>query len=293
MINYKKGMHPGAVWKRTDLQIHTPRDPQWSGSAHLAGGTADAEAARDSWAKDFVEACVKRGLKAIAVTDHHDFCFVEYVQRAIANLPDDLERPWLFPGVEVTCRDSVQCLVIFDQAANPLSWHRLFGGHLQNVVAPNADLPTNPQAVECGKDIEPFIEGMTSDTALKGISIVLPHASNENAHKSMIRQGFAPRFKSLPFEGVYSDKAYQAIDPVTKKKIYGQIPEWGLRRRGIIPTGDNRHQDFRNLGKHECWIRLGEPTAEAIRQAVLADSARIAYEPPTLPSHRIPTLPQL
>ena len=28
-MTFAKGMHPGAVWKRADLQIHTPRDPQW------------------------------------------------------------------------------------------------------------------------------------------------------------------------------------------------------------------------------------------------------------------------
>jgi chromosome segregation protein len=44
------------------------------------------------------------------------------------------------------------------------------------------------------------------------------------------------------------------------------------------------------LGVDTCWIRLGEPTAEAIRQAVLADEARITYEVPSLPNQRILTV---
>lgn len=287
MSTYPKGMHPGAVWKQTDFQVHTPRDPGWSGSVHLEGGTDETEAARHQWADRFIAQCIALKIEAVAITDHHDFCFIEYVQKALHRLPPGVRKPWVFPGVEVTCQDSVQCLVLFDQISQADVWNRLFGGHLQNIEAPSKDAARNPQATECGKDISSFIESVASDTKLNKCSIILPHASNENAHKSMIRKGFAPRFKTLPFDGVYCDKPYENLDFSTKQKIYGETPEWGSRRRGIIPTGDNRNQDFRRLAAHPCWIRLGEPTVESIRQAVLADQARISYEVPTLPAQRI------
>lgn len=286
-MTFAKGLHPGATWRRADFQIHTPRDPQWQGSAHLAGGTPEGESARDAWADSLIAKCIDLGLGAIAITDHHDMCLVEYVRRAIDRLPEGIARPWLFPGMEVTCRDAVQCIVLFDEDAPEAAWRRLFGGHLQNVAEPDRNAATSPQAIECGRDIEPFIESVTTDSGLNLCSIILPHASNDGAHKSMMRQGFAPRFAALPFDGVYTDKTFQALDSVTRQKIYGQISAWGSRRRGIIPTGDNRHQNFAKLGTHNCWIRLGEPTAESIRQAVLADDARLSYEAPTLPSHRI------
>jgi chromosome segregation protein len=112
-------------------------------------------------------------------------------------------------------------------------------------------------------------------------------SSNDGAHKSMLRTGFHIRFKQLPFDGVYTDKAFGKLDEAPKNKIYGKIAEWGNRRRGIIPTGDNRKHSFDRLGANACWIRLGEPTAESIRQALLADEARIAYEQPSLPNQRI------
>ena len=59
-------------------------------------------------------------------------------------------------------------------------------------------------------------------------------------------------------------------------RVYGESNDWGNRRHGIITTGDNRNEDYAALGLNACWIRLGEPTAEAIRQAVLADKERIA-----------------
>jgi ABC-type cobalamin/Fe3+-siderophores transport system ATPase subunit len=103
----------------------------------------------------------------------------------------------------------------------------------------------------------------------------------------MLRTGFHQRFASLPVDGVYLDKAFAAQPQGALNKIYGAILEWGSRRRGVLPTGDNRNQDFAKLGANDCWIRLGEPTVEAIRRAVLADSARIAYERPALPAQRI------
>lgn len=41
------------------------------------------------------------------------------------------------------------------------------------------------------------------------------------------------------------------------------------------------------MGVHDCWARLGEPTVEALRQAFLADEARIAHVPPQPPADRV------
>lgn len=287
MTTHDIGMHPGATWRKSDFQIHSPRDPGWSGSPHLPGDDEAGEQARDAWAYAFVNHCFREQLHLIAITDHHDFCMIPYVRRAIERHPNARSTVWLFPGVEVTCQDAVQCLVLFDVDADIGLCRRLFGGHLQNIDEPSNSSSTGPQAIECGKGIEKFLEGLMTETTLSRKTIVLPHASKDGAHKSMLRDGFAPRFAKLPFDGVYTGKAYGQLKGPTLNKIHGKILEWGKRRRGIITTGDNRHHDNRNLGINACWIRMGEPTAEGIRQSVLADRARITYEQPLLPSHRI------
>ncbi|MEG3174211.1 AAA family ATPase [Sphingomonas sp. ZB1N12] len=283
-MTYAKGMHPGAVWKRTDLQIHTPRDAQWQGSPNLAGGTAELEAVRADWADRFVQQCLDGKFGAIALTDHHDACFTPYVREAIerAGAGDLL---WLFPGMEVTCGDSSQCLILFDSGTPPATVGRLYGGHL-NVAEPDNNAAKAPQTVPCGKDLREFLASIASDSLIAAAAIVLPNGS-DGGHKTIIRQGFAPRFANLPFDGVYTDHRFDRLGDSAKRKLYGETIEWGTRRRGVIPTGDNRQNDFGRLGVHDCWMRLGEPSAEAIRQAVLADEARIAYEQPALPSQRI------
>ena len=282
---YAKGLHPGAVWKKTDLQIHTPRDAGWEGGPHLGGETPCEDAARKTWADKFVAKCRELQLQVIAITDHHDFCFIPYIRDAIQRAGTSSEL-WLFPGVEVTCNDSAQCLLLFDCESVPAVWLRLFGGHLQNVIETPATAPQCPQTDLCGKDLDDFIASVGRDSVVAGASIVLPHAS-DHGHKTVLRTGWHNRFKSLAVDGVYVEKPFSSIDNVAKQKIYGEITAWGNRRRGIVATGDNRQEDFRNLAVNPCWIRLGEPTTESLRQALLADEARICYESPSIPAQRI------
>ena len=52
----------------------------------------------------------------------------------------------------------------------------------------------------------------------------------------------------------------------------------------MLATGGNRFADWSRLGKHDCWIELGEHSAEALRQALLADEARML---PASPAERL------
>lgn len=281
----EKGRHPGAVWRKTDFQIHTPRDAGWSGSPSLPGGTEEFESAREKWADGFVQECLKRGLGAIAITDHHDLVMYPYVQRAIERNPEVKAKLWLFPGMEVTCDDSVQCLTLFDSATPPDVVQRLFG-KMPKVPAPDANAKTAPQSNICGKEIRDFLGLMYEDTSFRGRNIVLPHG-RQGGHKGILRKGFHSRFAELEVDGVYTERGYGDLEDSDRRKIYGEDKHWGDRRHGIITTGDNRFEDCRRLAINPCWVRLGEPTAEAIRQAVLADEARIAYDAPSTPSQRI------
>lgn len=123
---HAKGRHPGALWRKTDLQVHTPRDAQWSGTPSLPGGYPAGEEAREEWADSFVAECLKRDIGAIGITDHHDLVMYPYIQRAIERVGTERDKLWLFPGMEITCDDSVQCLVLFDQGTQPEIVRRLF-----------------------------------------------------------------------------------------------------------------------------------------------------------------------
>jgi ABC-type cobalamin/Fe3+-siderophores transport system ATPase subunit len=269
---------------KSDLQVHSPHDRNWEGEK-LQGGSPEDEAKRALWANSFIDACITRGLSAVAITDHHDFTFVPYVQSAIEQrgLKDKLI---LFPGTEVTCNDSSQCLVLFDRDTDESLWDQMFG-LLPRIRKPAPETQAAAQADLCGRDITELLKELDRNTVIEGKFIALPNGSGEGGHKTVLRRGYHDRFAALQSVGVYSDHALSEYKPVDLKEIRGEIKEWGYRRRGILPTGDNRSQNFEKLGKNPCWIKLGEPTTEAIRQALLADEARVRYEPPIYAAQRI------
>ena len=74
-----------ASWRKCDFQLHTPRDPNWQGERPVglndktAAGSASkdqVDSERRAWAKEFVDICIKKHLRAIAVTDHHEMVMI-------------------------------------------------------------------------------------------------------------------------------------------------------------------------------------------------------------------------
>lgn len=274
--------HPGAIWHRVDLQCHTPRDRGWAGSPALPGGDPASEQARRDWAQSFVTAAVERSLSIVAVTDHHDIAFLPY----ICDAAKADGRLLVLPGVEVTCRDAVQCLALFDPNTDHAILQR-FLTKLSSVTASPDSSEKTAQTRECGLTVAELFERVSEDTLVASNLILLPHFSNDSAHKSLNSPGFAARAKDLPIDAVYVECPFEDLTAGTLAKIQGRQPDWGDKRRAIVVTGDNKRASWDRLGLYECWMRLGEPSIEALRQAFLADEARISYTRPNTPSERI------
>ncbi len=285
------GKHRGATWRRVDLQCHTPRDVGWIGSDGLPAADAVGEAARDAWADEFVAAARERGLSVIAVTDHHDVAMLPHVIEAGRRAGDVL----VFPGVEVTCRDSVQVLAIFDPDTVPDNWTR-FLGKLTEVKIVDPALGRVKVVNECGLTVAQLFEVVAEDVTLAPITMLIPHFGSPTAYKSMNEPpnsnslnvtGHAARARDLSHDAVYIECSFDVLDAATIDKIQGRVTDWGTRRRAIMATGDSKRATFDRLGAHECWIKIGENTLEALRQAFLADEARVAYSTPIRPSEHI------
>ena len=92
----------GASFHKTDLQVHSLRDSNWTGPFHPV-------TQREDFAEALVAGCRCKGLGAIAITDHHDLCMWTYVRDAASSelrqdgtpfAPED--QLVVFPGVELT-----------------------------------------------------------------------------------------------------------------------------------------------------------------------------------------------
>ena len=275
-MTFAVGSHPGTAWHKCDFQCHTPRDRSWSGSTDLPGGTEALEAARHAWAESFIAASDAAKLSAVAISDHHDICLSRYVVEAATRLGSNVK---VFPAIEVTCADNAQCLVIFDPSANDET-QKLALAAAGNILVSDETEPKTCNILPARETVAGFVDKVQSEQHLKDVCVVVPHFSTADAHKSLNEPGHHPRFANLPVDGVYIEHPYNGLDTTTLEKVQGKIPDWGKRRRAIVATGDNRSATWDRLGVHNCWIKLGEHSIEAFRQAMLADEARIVFEPP-------------
>jgi chromosome segregation protein len=283
-----------AYWRKCDFQVHTPRDPNWHGARPLGIGDdnngspatiADVEVARAQWAEDFVDQCIERNLEAVAITDHHEMVMVPYVQDAIAarKQQDPTFDLWLFPGMELTCRHGIQCLIIFDVELGD-DWRREAQSRLGIVVASLNDKgKQGPAVTQLPHNYPQIAEILDAVPQLKGRYIVLPNVSDGGSYTALTKGSHAD-FRAMPYIGGYLDsgQSIETIGAKARRRLSGDDPSWGSRYIYPLPTSDAREATYAKLGSNNCWIKLAAPTAEAIRQAFLSYKSRISIEVPSI-----------
>lgn len=276
-------MDKGAHFYRCDFQVHTPRDKQWNGQV-----PAD-EAERKLFAERFVQDCRIKGLQAVAITDHHDFAYFEYIKTAASSELNDegevipeFNRLIVFPGMEITLSLPCQALLILD-ADFPVSMLSTVCTALAIPVVDRSELQC-PQAI-AQTQLRSLIEIhdlLDKHDHINGRYIILPNVG-EGGHKTLLRTSFQAHYSDMPCLGGYVDGSIAKLG--SKKNITdGKDRNYGFKSIGVIATSDNRRDDFADLGIHSTWIKWAEPTAEAIRQACLAKETRISHQEPELPS---------
>jgi len=285
-----------ASWRKCDFQLHTPRDPNWQGKRPVGLGDEtdsgpatqdDVDSARNAWAAEFVNMCAKRELRAVAITDHHEMVMIPYVRSVIAQrLSEDVNFDlWLFPGMELTCRNGVQCLILFD-ADLPDDW-RVEAQSKLGITIPslNVNAKQGPKVTQLDFPYPDISKRLDVVSELQGRYIVLPNVSQGGSH-TVLTEGSHADFKAMSYIGGYVDAGQNihTINGKNKRRLSGEEDIWGERFIYPLPTSDGRSADFSKVGTNSCWIKLAAPTAEAIRQAFLGHRSRIAINPPRTPT---------
>ena len=276
-------MDKGAHFFRCDFQVHTPRDIRWTGKQFV---TAEE---RQEYGAALVAACRAKGLQAIAVTDHHDMLFADYIRRAAAEETDDKGKPLpkerqlvVFPGMELTLGVPCQAIIIFD-ADFPADLFSLAMTAL--ALTPNS--PDKSRTAEVKRldhinSLRQLKEELDKHTFLRDRYTVLPNVTNEGK-SSLIRTGLTGKYIEMPWVGGYVDGSVTKLTDGIKNILAGGDKNWGNKRVACFQTSDNRREDHNDLGVHSSWVKWATPTAEALRQACLAQESRVSHEPPLLP----------
>ncbi|HEY1614672.1 MAG TPA: AAA family ATPase [Rhizomicrobium sp.] len=280
-------MDKGAHFFNCDFQVHSPRDANWG------GGDAVSDSERKTYAEELVLACRRKGLGAIAITDHHDFAFFPYIKKAATDELDDKGRPvppekqiTIFPGLELTLTaPSCQAILILDAdfPENLLQsvLTALAISPSQHSDSKHAQVQRIPQTVV--SDLSNLYERLNGHSHIKGRFIVLPNVS-ETGHGTMLRTGFGNFYKSMPSVGGYTDGPVSKFGKGNLSIVSGENREYGFKAIAVFQTSDNRKRSHADLGSHTTWVKWSEPTAEALRQACLAKESRLSHGAPELPT---------
>lgn len=273
----------GAHFYNCDFQVHSPRDRNWSGKR------PENEEERKEYAETFIKSCREKNLDAVAITDHHDMEFVKYIREAAENEIDEDgnpvkagERIVVFPGMELTLGVPCQALLIFDANLPEHLFEKIYVALVINVSPAGDKLTALTQRLEDISLLDDVCEALDKQKDLCGRYILLPNVTN-NGKFSLLRTGMASKYKQMSCIGAYIDGCNTKLKEGTISIINGLNEEWGRKKVALFQTSDNRKATFENLGEHSSWVKWAEPTAEALRQACLADRTRISHEEPSLP----------
>jgi len=280
-------MDQGNHYKKCDLQVHTPRDRGWK------GGNCVTEEEREAYSKSFVHECRDAGVNAVAITDHHDMVFFEYIKAAAKAELDDVgdtipedQQLIVFPGIELTFHQPpMQGLLILD-ADFPEALFPTVLGSLSLAQAAKEESKTI-QTVAIPSDtissINDIYKKLDGTDGVKGRYIFLPHIK-EGGHKTLMREGFHEAYAKMPSVGGYVDGKFEGGHPGYIKILNGEVFEWGFKSIAVIQTTDYRADKTLAELDTATWIKWREPTAEALRQACLAKESRISLVEPELPN---------
>ena len=243
----------------TDLQVHTPADPQ---QGYGDWGSKDPNPA---FAKKLIEQCVARNLRVFAVTDHNRVDWYPVLREE-----GEKHDVFVFPGVEVSI-NRCHLLMIWDRTEEGFSLAEQF---LATCWAPGAE------RFAANGDPLPVGTGQVADVAERAIRhkalVFTPHATQKDI-------GFFAK-------GVCTNRA-----EVIKKNLIAGFDVYGNPGLGVLKSpqsdfstlpvpwfisGDVRK--FEDVGLRATFLKLGGgPTLEGLRQAFLMPETRIRF-PETL-----------
>ncbi len=275
----------GARFRKCDLQMQTPAD-----AAHWLGEKFDVDNDPKSAAEAYIKGCYEAGLEIIAITDHNfkSKKFIPYLIEAAKQLASDYDYPLtIFPGFEFTANVGQ-------------------GLHVLGIFPPDRDLdeidhvltrcgvPTPRQKPDGGhhpstkslREILKEIQTRNSDGELEGI-VVLPHSQSNSGifDKEKIAEWL--QISEFTNPDLYALEVPKSPSKMSKgwQKLLANGNEceaqWKRERsiacilssdtKSIADRGKTDHV----IGSRYTWMKMSQPSLEAIRQCFLDSNSRI------------------
>lgn len=245
----------GARWWKFDFHTHTPHstDTHWYRMTGQSG-----ELTPSDWLKKYMEAQVD----CVAITDHNGGAWVDRLrseyEALVQNPPNWFRTLTLFPGVELSVNHGIHILAIFGPDATTSTIDGLLGAVGYTGTKGDPLVRTNKSCLEVAQtivshgglcipahvDIANGMLKVTGDGRLDGDSQTV---------RQMLESGLISAIEVRDVNwtppGLYSD---------TKVNL-----PW------LLATDCDNFQGSRPPGSHFTWIKMGTPSLEGLRLALL------------------------
>lgn len=280
--------YEGMRWYKCDLQMQTPADaPHWRGQP-MGESAAEKAAAADA----YIRRCYEVGLEAIAITDHNFLSkgFIPFLQASIHKFTGEFGyRITLFPGFECEADvgKGVHVLGIFEPRANLDEIDHILtecGVGYPRVQAGVLTKSTYrlPELLSC-------IQRLNANGQQCGL-VVMPHAMKDDGlfDKSKLNDWLQQtEYLNPELLAVEVPKpVHEMSDGWRRLFDAGDDCDIAWRRTrpiACIMSSDNKaltpEENVDNyIGMRYTWVKMSEPSIEALRQAFLDHKSRVRLQ---------------
>ncbi|MEW6246514.1 MAG: TrlF family AAA-like ATPase [Nitrospirota bacterium] len=242
---------PGARWWKFDFHTHTPASDDYGRGNNQA-------ALRNLTPEDWLLGFMRAGIDCVAVTDHNSGAWIDRLKQALEELQQHHHpeyRPlFLFPGVEVAANGGVHILAIFDLNASSNTVTHLLGA----IKFPQGTEGTS-NAVSPLSSLE-VIKAIAAEGGLP----ILAHADGPKGAFSVL-------------QGLSLDQLLCSSELIGVEICDPMAPKPGGLRNSLhlseVLGSDSHHPNgqagARFPGSHFTWIKMGTPSFEGLRLALL------------------------
>lgn len=278
----------GMKWFKCDMQMGTPADAvHWRGQP-MGKTPAEQEAAADA----YIRRCYEEGLEVIAVTDHNFLSkdFIPLMQAAIHKMTGEFGyRIVLFPGFEFEADvgKGVHVLALFDPQANlgeldhlltqcGVNYPRVQGGALAKSTS------RLPEILAC-------VQQLDSQGRQRGI-VVMPHAMGDDGLFDTDNISEWLQQSEFLNPDLLAVEVPKPVSEMSRgfRRLFGGGPECDPAWRRNRPIACIMSSDAKALRKEEnadnyigmryTWVKMSQPSVEALRQAFLDHESRIRLQ---------------
>lgn len=249
----------GARWWKFDFHAHTPMSDDY-GKSSSRQSELKARTPRE-WLIDYMKA----GVDCVAVTDHNSGAWIDELKRELEKLsrerPAEYRPLHLFPGVELSVHGGIHMLAIFGPGTTTSDIDTLFG----SVGFPGAN-KGKPDSVTT----KAFTEVAAEITRAGGISIPA-HVDDTN--------GIFTELQGLTLQQALDSKHIFAMELVNAN--YKKPEAYASSRLAWTEViGSDAHHPSGQPGENYpgsrfTWIKMGVPSIEGLRLALLDGSLSV------------------